>query len=69
MSDTKLMQECRDLIAFYDANGWNWENALSFTMCREIFGHGFRAHPIEGYRCYPFPKIRSAHRKQNSLRQ
>ena len=56
MSDSSLMREARELIEFYDANGWNWENALSFTLCREMFGVGFRCHPIEGYRCYEFPK-------------
>lgn len=56
-----LMQECRDLIAFYDARGWNWESALAFTLCRDLFGgfYGYmRCHPIEGYRCYPYPKRR-----------
>jgi hypothetical protein len=56
MKDTALMTEARELIAFYDERGWNWEDALSFTLCRELFGSGFRIHPIEGYRCYPYPK-------------
>lgn len=55
-----IMDEARALIAFYDKRGWDWESALAFTLCRDLFnsGGGFRCHPIEGYRCYPFPKVR-----------
>ena len=56
MSDNALTKEARDLIAFYDANGWNWESALAFTLCRDICGDRMRIHPIDGYRCYPYPK-------------
>jgi hypothetical protein len=40
MKDTALMTEARDLIAFYDAHGWNWECALSFVLCKDLFGPG-----------------------------
>ena len=53
---TPLMKEARDLIAFYDKHGWNWESALAFTLCRDLFGTNMRCHPIEGWRCYKFPK-------------
>jgi hypothetical protein len=56
MKDTPLMAEARELIAFYDARGWNWESALGFVLCRDLFGERMRIHPIEGYRCYPYPK-------------
>lgn len=54
--ETSLMSECRQLIAFYDERGWNWESALAFTMCRDLFGESVRIHPIEGYRCYRYPE-------------
>jgi hypothetical protein len=52
-----LMHEARQLVKFYDANGWDWTSALAFTLCRDMFGHNMRVHPIEGYRCYPYPKV------------
>jgi hypothetical protein len=60
VKQTALMQEARDLIAFYDKRGWNWESALAFTLCKDLFGSThIRCHPIEGYRCYPYPKVRT----------
>lgn len=38
MSDTPLMQEARELIAFYDEHGLNWESALGFAMLRGFGG-------------------------------
>ena len=56
MTETPLMSEARELIAFYDERGWNWESALAFILSRNLFGSRMRCHPIEGWRCYPFPK-------------
>lgn len=36
------MREARELVRFYDARGWNWESALAFVLCRDIFGGGVR---------------------------
>lgn len=41
MSDTHLQTEARELIAFYDERGWNWESALGFVRFREMFGRNF----------------------------
>lgn len=54
--DTDLMREARELIDFYDSRGSNWESALAFVLCREMFGVGVRVHPADGYRCYLYPK-------------
>ena len=56
--DSPLMKEARELVSFYDERGWNWESALAFIMCKDLFGSAMRVHPIEGYRCYPYPKRR-----------
>lgn len=37
--DSPLMTEARELIAFYDAQDWNWESALGFTLCRDVLGN------------------------------
>jgi hypothetical protein len=50
MRDTPLMQEARQLIAFYDEHGCDWTSALSFILCRDLFGSGFTCHPKEGWR-------------------
>lgn len=57
--EPKLKDEARQLIAFYDKRGWDWTSALGFILTRGMFQTGFRIHPIEGYRCYPYPKKRS----------
>ncbi len=36
------MDEARELIEFYDANGWDWSSALAFTLCRQLFGAEFQ---------------------------
>ena len=41
MIDTLLMTEARQLIEFYDGNGWNWKCALSFIMTRGWFGPSY----------------------------
>lgn len=56
MNQERLREECRELIAFYDERGWDWTSALAFTLTRDLFGSRMRVHPIEGYRCYPYPK-------------
>jgi len=38
VKDTPTMKEARELIAFYDARGSNWECALAFTLLRRLFG-------------------------------
>lgn len=43
----ELMKEARELIAYYDERGWDWSAALAFTMCREMFGSGFRIYNPE----------------------
>lgn len=35
MTDAQLRAECLALIAFYEAHGWNWLDALAFTILRE----------------------------------
>lgn len=31
-----IQDECRELIAFYDANGWDWSMALAFHITRML---------------------------------
>lgn len=38
-TDTPLMAEARELIAFYDERERNWESALAFTLCRDVLGN------------------------------
>lgn len=59
MNTAKLRDECRALIAFYDEKGWDWTSALAFTLTRDLFGSRMRVHPVEGYRCYLYPKVRT----------
>ena len=37
-TDTALMQECRQLISFYDDHKNDWTIALCWILFREIFG-------------------------------
>lgn len=42
MTDTPLMRECRDLIAFYDDRGADWTMALCFILFKALFGAAAR---------------------------
>ncbi len=35
MSSKQVMSEVKDLIAFYEARGWNWLLAAEFTLRRK----------------------------------
>lgn len=67
MADEKVgavQEEARELIAFYDARGWDWTNALTFTLCRDLFGSGICFYNPETH--FAMQK-RTVHNVQKSL--
>lgn len=53
MADSVLMAEARELIAFYDKHGWNWESALGFTLCRDALGNRLGIYDPQTYFLMP----------------